>query len=88
MMVTIKGIFDGTDIKLMAPPPVDGNFSVFVTFVAPLETSHDKQSNAGTERRYPIVSVPATSLDAWMNLLPEGYEGNALVDTETLYESV
>lgn len=38
--------------------------------------------------RYPTVPVPAPSLDAWMNLLPEGYEGDALTDTEALYDAV
>ncbi len=35
---------------------------------------------------YPTISVPASSLDDWVNLLPEGYEGDALADTEALYD--
>jgi hypothetical protein len=38
--------------------------------------------------RYPTVSVPPSSLDAWMDLIPEGYEGDALADTEALYDEV
>jgi hypothetical protein len=38
--------------------------------------------------RYPTLSVPPSSLDAWMNLIPEGYEGDALADTEALYDEV
>jgi len=38
--------------------------------------------------RYPTVPMPVSSLDVWMNLLPEGYEGDALADTEALYEEV
>jgi hypothetical protein len=38
--------------------------------------------------RYPTVPVPPSSLDAWMNLIPEGYEGDALADTEALYDEV
>jgi hypothetical protein len=38
------------------------------------------------EPRYPTVSLPASSLDAWTNLLAEGYEGDALLDTEALYD--
>jgi hypothetical protein len=38
--------------------------------------------------RYPSVPMPVSSLDVWMNLLSEGYEGDALVDTEALYEEV
>lgn len=37
---------------------------------------------------YPTIGVPASSLDRWLNLVPEGYEGNALADTETLYDEV
>jgi len=35
---------------------------------------------------HPAVSLPASNLDAWMNLLSEGYQGNALADTEALYD--
>jgi hypothetical protein len=38
--------------------------------------------------RYPTVPVPASSLDKWVDLLPEGYEGDALADTEALYDEV
>jgi len=37
---------------------------------------------------YPTVAVPPSSLDGWLNLVPEGYEGNALEDTEALYDEV
>jgi len=37
---------------------------------------------------YPTVTVPASSLDRWLNLVPEGYEGDALADTEALYDEV
>jgi hypothetical protein len=38
--------------------------------------------------RYPTVPVPPSSLDAWMDLIPEGYDGDALADTEALYDEV
>ena len=38
--------------------------------------------------RYPTVQVPASSLEAWTDLLPEGYNGDALADTEALYDEV
>lgn len=38
--------------------------------------------------RYPTVSIPPSSLDGWLNLVPEGYEGDALADTEALYDEV
>ena len=37
---------------------------------------------------YPTVAVPPSSLDGWLNLIPEGYDGDALVDTESLYDEV
>ena len=36
--------------------------------------------------RYPTVRVPAASLDNLLGLLDEGYEGDALADTEAIYE--
>lgn len=36
--------------------------------------------------RYPTAGTPASSLDAWLDLLSEGYEGDALADTEALYD--
>ncbi len=45
--------------------------------------------SAGLPRfRYPTVPVPACSLDKWMDLVPQGYEGDALADTEALYDEV
>jgi hypothetical protein len=35
---------------------------------------------------YPTVSTPASSLQALPQLLDEGYEGDALADTESLYD--
>ena len=39
-------------------------------------------------QRYPTVAKPISSLDAWVDLLPEGYDGDALADTEALYDEV
>jgi len=38
--------------------------------------------------RYPTIAVPPSSLDGWLNLVPAGYEGDALADTEALYDEV
>jgi hypothetical protein len=46
------------------------------------------ESTEGKPYRYPTVLMPASSLDVWLNLVPEGYEGDALTDTETLYDEV
>ena len=37
---------------------------------------------------YPTVALPAASLDNWLNLAPDGYDGDALADTEALYDEV
>jgi prevent-host-death family protein len=39
-------------------------------------------------QRYPTVANPVSSLDAWVELLPKGYDGDALADTEELYDEV
>ena len=41
-----------------------------------------------TPYTYPTVPVPASSLDGWLDLVPAGYEGDALADTEALYDEV
>ncbi len=35
---------------------------------------------------YPTVTAPASSLDKWASLIPSGNEGNALEDSESLYD--
>ena len=35
---------------------------------------------------YPTVTNPASSLKLWLDLVPSGYEGDALKDTEALYD--
>jgi hypothetical protein len=37
---------------------------------------------------YPTVCLPASSLNAWLNLIPVGYAGDALTDTEAVYDEV
>ncbi len=37
---------------------------------------------------YPTVENPASSLSAWLDLIPEGCGGDALADTEALYDQV
>jgi hypothetical protein len=43
-----------------------------------------KQSVSGP--RYPTIENPASSLRAWLDLVPGGYDGDALTDTEALYD--
>jgi hypothetical protein len=45
------------------------------------------QSGQSVSRtRYPTVQNPASSLRAWLDLVPNGYDGDALTDTEALYD--
>jgi hypothetical protein len=37
---------------------------------------------------YPTVALPAASLNNWLNLATDGYDGDALADTEALYDEV
>jgi hypothetical protein len=37
---------------------------------------------------YPTILLPASSLDAWVNLTETGYPGDALADTEAIYDEV
>ena len=39
-------------------------------------------------QRYPTVAPPASSLSAWKDLMPGGCGGDALADTEALYDEV
>jgi hypothetical protein len=46
---------------------------------------HERQPNMlVAAAQYPTRAAPATSLRSWINLLREGYEGDALADTEAL----
>ena len=45
-----------------------------------------KRKGKKQEYLYPTVAVPASSLDNWLNLVPGGYEGDALKDSEALYD--
>ena len=48
---------------------------------------HDRQPDLPLAAvRYPTKTAPATSLTGWGNLLREGYEGDALEDTEALVD--
>jgi hypothetical protein len=54
------------------------------TFIRFVQT----QPELSSVGRYPTIPVSANSLDNWMDLLAEGYEGDALADTESLYDEV
>jgi prevent-host-death family protein len=52
------------------------------------ETAVAEPSRPYRTQRYPTVANPISSLDAWVDLLPEGYDGDAVTDTEALYDAV
>lgn len=46
---------------------------------------HDRQPRLPlADMPYPTKAAPAASLKGWVNLLREGYDGDALADTESL----
>jgi hypothetical protein len=50
---------------------------------------HDRQQTLPVaELRYPTKATPAASLQGWTNLLREGYDGDALTDTEAVSDEV
>lgn len=63
------------------PPESLSAVEYFIRFVR-------HQPNFFNEPYYPTVLVPAPRLDTWSNILPVGYEGDALKDTEALYDEV
>ena len=52
------------------------------------EMAVTEPSRSYRTQRYPTVANPISSLDAWVDLLPEGYDGDAVADTEALYDDV
>jgi hypothetical protein len=46
---------------------------------------HDRQLDLPVAAaRYPTKAAPASSLTGWVDMLREGYDGDALADTEAL----
>jgi prevent-host-death family protein len=55
---------------------------------ASLTESSEEQHHPRPGAQYPTVANPPSSLKNWHNLIPDGYEGDALADTEALYDEV
>ena len=53
-----------------------------------LQTAAAEPPRPSSVQRYPTVTPPASSLTAWKDLMPEGCGGDALADTEALYDEV
>jgi hypothetical protein len=84
---------DITELLNDLPPESMAVVKQFVEFLReqtrrgqPVVTAVKEQST--TPYLYPSVAAPAASLLGWTNLLVEGYGGDALADTEALYDKV
>lgn len=53
-----------------------------------LLSMRQQKPSAKDKDNLPVVFLPATSLKKWSLLLEEGYEGDALEDTESLYDDI
>ena len=49
---------------------------------------YSTQQSEGSLLPYHTICLSASSLDWWLNLTPSGYEGDALLDTEAIYDQV
>jgi hypothetical protein len=55
---------------------------------ASLQAAAAEPPRPSPAQRHPTVAPPASSLNAWKDLMPEGCDGDALADTEALYDEV
>jgi prevent-host-death family protein len=55
---------------------------------ASLTETAEEQKHPRPGAQYPTVSNPPSSLKEWLNLIPDGCGGDALADTEALYDEV
>jgi hypothetical protein len=77
-------------LALLADLPTDSLAFVEQLVMFLREKTHSPTPLVTREKRapylFPTVAVPASTLNAWMNLLPKGYDGDALADSEALYD--
>jgi hypothetical protein len=59
----------------------------FVRFLQE-QARHGQPITVAQHSHFPTVALSPQSLENWLNLLPEGYEGDALEDSEALYDEV
>ena len=55
---------------------------------ASLQATAAEPSRPSSAQRHPTVAPPASSLNAWKDLMPEGCGGDALADTEAPCDEV
>ena len=97
----ISAVRDGGDAVYITqygrPVAVIVDYEQYERLIAQLEArSAGSGSEAAAARlphpasagRHPTVANPASSLNNWKDLMPEGCGGDALADTEALYDDV
>jgi len=72
------------DLPADSPPMVE----TFIRFMQTQQPNKPPEKSEQTPWLYPTVPVPPESLIKWTNLLTSGYESDALLDTEALYDEV
>jgi hypothetical protein len=77
-------------LSLLADLPPDGLAAAeqLVTLLHKYVNTPIAMQSYDPPYHYPTISLPASSLDAWLNLTETGYPGDALADTEALYDEV
>lgn len=79
-------VMDGGRVELCVPFPPGAPITVFV-IREPADAS-DNFVPRDSSHSYPTIGAPSSSLNNWLNLVPSGYDGDALADTEALYDEV
>jgi hypothetical protein len=77
-------------IALLDDLPAD-SLPMVETFIRFMQTQQPDKTSEKSEQTpwlYPTVPVSPESLMKWTELLTSGYEGDALADTEALYDEV
>ena len=77
-------------IALLDELPADSlpMVETFIRFMQTQQPDKTLEKSEQTPWLYPTVPVPPESLMKWTDLLLSGYEGDALADTEALYDEV
>ncbi|MCA9971711.1 MAG: hypothetical protein KC425_15910 [Anaerolineales bacterium] len=72
-------------IALLNQLPAD-SLPMVETFIRFMQSQPPTTIKEPTPWLYPTVPASPETLDKWVGLLGEGYEGDALADTESLYD--
>jgi len=92
----IGAVRDGGDAVYITqygrPVAVIVDYEQYERLIAQLESGSEaaaaRPPHPAPAGRHPTVANPASSLNNWKDLIPEGCGGDALADTEALYDDV